>query len=151
MTYLSAEEVQRIGNAIGLKGTFMVEWGIDHILDILDPPPKYETVETEPMWGLANKATGELTGDLFPTEESAADNIYPNYIPVKLSGTYTRPVPAKVKRRQEVSRSYCASGSNIIPEGAKFYAEWEETPWTRIPNHRHDRRLFPRCRPHRVT
>jgi len=93
--------------------------------------PQTETVETEPMWGIAKKATGELTGDLFPTEESAADNIRPNYTPVKLSGIYTRPVPVKVKRRERVfgfEGHFSGESTHKFDHRYNIYAEWEETP-----------------------
>ena len=47
MNYLNADEIQKIGEALGLKGKFMVEWGTDHIFDILCPDPIAQTETRE--------------------------------------------------------------------------------------------------------
>jgi len=119
MTFLTAEEVQRIGNAIGLKGKFLCDWGTDHIFDILDPPPEIEEVDAH-LWVVVDSNTGRIwnTGTKEDMEIACSPDPTNQLKIIKLTGTFTRPVPAKVKRKMVANNvNWSREDNNSVPCG----------------------------------
>jgi hypothetical protein len=99
-----ADEITAIGNALGLEGRFMCEFGFNQIMAILKPEPEMETVTVE-RWG-AIWPDGRTSDGLWDTVEIAAamtDGPNGAGVPIKLTGTITRPKPAPVERSVSVS------------------------------------------------
>jgi hypothetical protein len=94
-----ADQVTAIGEALGLEGRFLVEYGFEQIMaKLLPPPPEMETVEVE-RFLLVDKVTGKSAqyatcGD-DPYDASTHDV-------VKLTGHFQRPKPVKVERSVEL-------------------------------------------------
>jgi hypothetical protein len=92
--------------------------------ELVDPIPQTEEVEVI-AWAMLN-SEGELCNlrDKEPTTDSRHDQFF------KLTGTYTREVKPKVKRRElvQIKRNGEVIGDQPIPNTAKFYAEWEDAP-----------------------
>ena len=128
MKYFDSDEVQKIGEALGLKGTFIKDWGTGHILSIVCPSPQVETVEVK-QWVVIDTATGTQGTYL---KQSIAQACAINAIVVELTGSYEREVKRKVKMRRELgtfSTGYFAYRSDVnkgIPDDAKLIFEWEE-------------------------
>lgn len=127
MTFLETEEIQRIGDAIGLKGRFLVDWGTDDIINTLCPQPEFETVEVKLYTVLGSCL-------VYATREEAEKRVCQPVI--ELTGTYQREIKPKAKHREEI---HLQSGTLQWDDGtlmtgrhrpcpcdAKFYAEWED-------------------------
>lgn len=90
-----AKEITAIGNALGLEGSFLNEFGFSQIMEKICPtpkPPEMEEIEVEcyaTVW--PDKSICSLMVQL-PEVMEESQNL------VKLTGTYLRPVPQKVER-----------------------------------------------------
>ncbi len=124
---LFQEEIQRIGDVIGLIGKFLVDWGCDDIIRAAgyDPrPPKTETVTVERWAVMAPSGYCEDTFACFDTAQMCLENIFGGAI-IKLTGSYEVPVKPKVKHREAFLHCDFSTNINDYPPGAKFFAEWE--------------------------
>jgi len=126
MKYMETEEVQKIGTAIGLQGNFLINWGVDDIINILCHEPETEIVEVTRYIGI--KQDGETTSVFCTIPETWNTD----WKLVELSGTYEKPVKPKVKRREELTLSATVEDNiryyHSIPDSSsyKIYTEWEE-------------------------
>jgi len=120
-----SDEIQRIGDAIGLKGRFKIDWGTDDIINIAAPepePPQTETVEVKRYLHLHDDGSTRYITD--------NQNIgISSDIIVELTGSYQKPIKPKVKRREEVEIIH--GGLKLSDElskmslhKVKFFAEW---------------------------
>ena len=126
MTFLETEEIQRIGDAIGLKGRFLVDWGTDDIINTLCPKPEFETAEVKRWACVRDDKIIDTARDKRKLQE-----IYRREgdFFIELTGTYHREVKPKVKHREQVFgfEGHFAGGSTFKFSGKyKIFAEWEE-------------------------
>lgn len=99
-----------------------------NLYNALYPKPTYEEVKLE-HYALIDEA-----GNLLATcnEPFKMDELCKGLREVKLTGTFEKVVPKKVKRREEIGDMKMFGMMGIsgkttkIPVGAKLFAEWEE-------------------------
>jgi len=73
---------------------------------LVDPIPQTETVEVK-RWGIiAPSGFCEGTNSSYDIAVEKATDYGPGYSVIELTGTFTRPVPAKVKRREVFNNAY---------------------------------------------
>lgn len=117
--------LSRYGNNDGAQilawqGEHSLYLRIEHFLatdwQLVDPVPQTEEVEVKPAYRCTNC-------DWLSTRKNDKCCNRPNN--VLLTGTYTREVKPKVKRR-ELLGTAGVSGIVSVPDDAKLYAEWEE-------------------------
>jgi hypothetical protein len=84
-----------IGNALGLEGTFLNEFGFNQIMAILKPEPEMEVVGVE-RWlcPICNTAYESIGIDRCCDPSAAL---------IKLTGTTTRPKPTPVEKSAKIS------------------------------------------------
>ena len=82
------KEITAIGNAIGLEGKFMVDFGFDQIMAILKPEPEMEEVEVEQYTVIT--PNGGCLGT-YPTPEAAGKVMHDKFQLVVMRGAYRRP------------------------------------------------------------
>lgn len=107
------------GYGVGVGNTYT--WANE----ALNPPPEYEEVEVVAWKWNYDKGPIPVTCPEFiaiPPTMRDIDSW------IEMRGTYLRPIPQKVKRREEIERPHSSTLYNInhIPSGAKFFAEWLE-------------------------
>lgn len=110
----------------------------DYLADdwqLVNERPQVEEVEAAPLFRVINPVSGKnysLEHTLKRGEEVAKRH---GFVCVPLTGTYTRPIPPKKKRRELVGTAESTLSShyydfmrdtNKMPSGAKIFAEWQE-------------------------
>jgi len=95
------DEIQRVGDVLGLKGKFCIDWGFDDIIKAagFDPrsKPQTETVEVK-RWVAISNSDGKET--LYEGKPSFVGDA--RFTCFELTGTYEREVNPKVRHREEI-------------------------------------------------
>ncbi len=97
------DEITKIGNAIGLEGEFLINFGFDQIMAILAPEPEMETVVVN-RWECRTCGHIHLSNPLIDgCSCMSADYISIATDFISITGTFQRPKPKPVDRSAKLT------------------------------------------------
>ncbi|OHD19266.1 MAG: hypothetical protein A2Y38_23755 [Spirochaetes bacterium GWB1_59_5] len=112
MHNMYVDGLTKIGNALGLKGQFLGEFGFDQIMNIITPEPEMETLELTRYFTISEE--GCIMGT-YETEADAEEYGAAGTSVVRVSGSYQR-----VKKQPvEKSVSVRIDGNGYVHEVVK--------------------------------
>jgi hypothetical protein len=102
-----------------------VIWCLEYLQAQLYPAPEMEEVEI--TWYMIVRTDGSFYAHYLNQKEAeqVVERTPAGVHLVEMKGSYRRPVPGRVKCREEISRPY-EIGNHVYKDGTKFFAEWEE-------------------------